>query len=57
MMPLDLERLKLEVKRVDMAKSEMEFKIKERLEEISRLQEHIKIQEDKLKELSEKIRS
>ena len=55
MTPLELKRLKLELVRVSVARNEIEFKIEERLDEISRLQDHIKIQEAKEAELKEKI--
>lgn len=57
MSPLELKRLQAELKRVDAAKEEMEVRILERTEEIARLEENIKIQNTKLKELKEKIGS
>jgi hypothetical protein len=55
MSPLDLKRIKLELIKVAAARHEIEFRIEERLEEISRLKEHVKIQEAKEAELKEKI--
>lgn len=52
---LEHKRMVLELKRVDMAREEMQFRIEERLEEIARLQDNIKIQEAKIKELKEKL--
>lgn len=57
MNPLELKRLKVELLRVSSAKGEMELRIEERLEEIEKLRENIKIQEAKEKELMEKIGS
>lgn len=54
-MNLEYERKKLEFKRVEMAKLEMEFKIKQRLEEIEKLKESIDIQESRLIELKKEI--
>jgi chromosome segregation ATPase len=54
--PLEVKRLKLELKRVDTAKEEMEFRIEERLAEISRLKDNIKIQEAKMAELTAKLK-
>jgi hypothetical protein len=55
MTPLDLKRMKLELVKVSAAKAELEFRIEERLEEIGRLKEHIKVQEDKEVELTARI--
>lgn len=54
-MNLEIKRIKLELLRVTAAKAELEFKIEERLDEIRRLKEHILIQENKEKELNEKL--
>jgi hypothetical protein len=55
MSPLELKRLKLELIKVAAARHELEFRICEREEDISRLQEHVKVQEAKEAELKEKI--
>lgn len=55
MSPLELKRMKLELIKVAAARHEIEFRIEERLDEISRLKEHVKIQEAKEAELKEKI--
>lgn len=55
MSPLDLKKLQVELLRVGAAKAEMELRIHERMEEIERLNEHVKIQEAKEAELREKI--
>ena len=55
MTPLELKRMKLELVKVAAARNEIEFRIEERLDEISRLQEHIKVQEAKEAELKSKI--
>ncbi len=56
-MSLDLKRKKLELLRVSTARHEQEFKIEEKLDEIKRLEDHIKVQiahEEKLaKEIAE----
>ena len=55
MTPLELKRTKLELIKVAAARHEIEFRIEERLDEINRLQEHVKVQEAKEAELKEKI--
>ena len=55
MSPLELKRIKLELIKVAAARHEIEFRIEERLEEIGRLKEHVKVQEAKEAELKEKI--
>jgi hypothetical protein len=52
---LELKRMKLELIKVAAARHELEFRIEERLDEISRLQEHVNIQIAKEKELKDKI--
>lgn len=56
MTSLELKRLKIELIRVSAARAELEFKIEERLEEINRIKEHIKVQLDKEAELAGKIK-
>ena len=55
MLPLEIKRLKLELIKVTAAKHELDFRIEERLDEIARLKEHIKVQEAKELELAAKI--
>jgi len=55
MTPLELKRMKLELIKVAAARHELEFRIEERLEEINRIKEHVKVQEAKEAELIEKI--
>jgi hypothetical protein len=55
MTPLELKRMKLELIKVAAARHELEFKIEERLEDISRLKDNIKIQEAREAELKAKI--
>jgi hypothetical protein len=55
MLPLELKRMKLELIKVAAARHELEFRIEERLEEINRIKEHVKVQEAKEAELTEKI--
>lgn len=55
MSPLELKRLKLELVKVGAAKAELQFKIDERLEDIERIENNIKIQEQREEELKIKI--
>jgi C4-dicarboxylate-specific signal transduction histidine kinase len=50
-MSLDLKKKELELERVKLSRKELEFKIEERLDEIKRLEDHIKIQIEKENEL------
>ncbi len=52
---LELKKYQVELMRVQASKAELELKIEERLDEIERLKEHIKISENKEKELMEKL--
>jgi len=54
-MNIELEKLKLHRQKVDVAKSEMLFKIMERQADIERLEKDIQIQEEKVNELSAQI--
>ena len=53
--PLEIKRKKVELLRVSSAKAELELRIHERMEEVERLQEHIKISEAKEVELAQMI--
>ena len=53
---VELKRIKLELTRVRAAREEMELRIMEAEEQIEKLNGLIKIQEDKEKELEEKIK-
>lgn len=53
--PLELKKLQVELLRVSAAKGEMELKIDERMDEVRRLEEHIKVQTLKEEELKLKI--
>ena len=55
MTPLDLKKIQAEFKRVDAAKEEMEVRVLERMDEVAKLQEHIKIQQEKLVELKTRL--
>lgn len=55
MSSLDLKRMKLELVKVAAARAELEFRVDERLDEINRIKEHIKVQLDKEAELQSKI--
>jgi hypothetical protein len=54
---LDKKKLQVELLRVSAAKAELELRVDERLEEIERIKEHIKISEAKEVELKEKLRN
>jgi hypothetical protein len=56
-MSIDKKRKGLELKRVELAKEELEFKVIERQEDIKRLQEHIKVQDDKINQLKLEVES
>jgi hypothetical protein len=53
---LEIERKKIELKRVTLSKDEMEFKILERLADIDRLKENIAVQEKRIKELQQETK-
>ena len=53
--PLEIKRKKVELLRVSAAKAELELRIHERMEEVERLQEHIKVSEAKETELAQLI--
>lgn len=55
-MSIDIKRKKLELARVSLAKEELEFKIFEREEEIRRLKDMVKIQEEKIKEIEDSLK-
>ena len=54
--PLDIKRKKVELLRVSSAKAELELRVHERMEEVERLQDHIKVQEAKELELAQTIK-
>lgn len=51
MKELDKKKMKLELMRVTTARAELDYKVEERLDEISRLKDQIRIQDDKIAEL------
>jgi len=53
---LEKKKLELSIKRVQLGVDELEFKIIERLEDIKRLEDNIKISKDKLCELKEEFK-
>lgn len=55
MSALELKRMKLELVKVQAARAELEFRVEERLDEINRIKDNIKLQQDKEAELSGKI--
>lgn len=55
-MSLELKKVKVELLRVSAAKAELELRIEEFLDNISRLEEHIKVQKNKEEELDSKIK-
>lgn len=54
-MSLEKKRKQIELMRVTVAKQEMELRIEERMEEVKRLEENIKIQNTKIEELNNDI--
>lgn len=52
----DLARLNLELKRVRLAREELDFKILEREQDIARIKEHIEIQLKREQEIEQKLR-
>jgi hypothetical protein len=52
---LEIKKMEVELIRVKAARMEMEFKVMERLDDIERLKDQIKIQEAREDELKEKI--
>lgn len=52
---LDIKKMQVELLRVSASKAELELRIDERLEEIERIKEHIKVSEAKEIELKEKL--
>jgi hypothetical protein len=52
---LELKKTKVELLKVSAAKAELELRVEERLEEIERIKDNIKIQEKKEVELQSKI--
>lgn len=55
LLPLELKRMKLELIKVAAARYELEFRIEERMDEINRIKDHIKVQEAREAELKAKI--
>ena len=55
MSPLELKKLNVELLRVAAAKAELELKVEERMDEIKRIEDNIKIQEIKEQELKLRI--
>lgn len=53
--PLDLKRKVLDLKRVETARMDLEFKIEERLEEIERLKKHVEQQIEAEQKLTKEI--
>lgn len=56
-MGLEKRKKELELARVSLAKDELLFKIEEKKDEIRRLEEHVKIQEQKELELKTNIKN
>jgi hypothetical protein len=52
---LELKRKKLELLQVDTARHELEFKIEEKMDEIKRIENHIKIQKERELSLASEI--
>jgi hypothetical protein len=56
-MSLESKKIEVEIARVRTARLEMEYIIDQRLDEIKRLEGNIKIQEEKEKELLERLKT
>lgn len=54
-MSLELKKFKAELLRVQAAKAEMEYIIEQKMDEVERLNNNIKIHDDKEKEIQEKL--
>lgn len=54
-MSLEIKKLELQRKRVQFGIEELEFKIEERLEDISRIEDNIKISKQKVADLDEQL--
>lgn len=52
---LEKKKKELELQRVELAKKELEFKIEERMDEVSRLKEHIAIQDSKIEQIKQEL--
>jgi hypothetical protein len=55
MTPLEIKKMKAELAAVLAARLNIEVRIEEQLNDVARLQEHVKVQEAKEKELEEKL--
>ena len=54
-MNLETMKLKLDISKAEAAKMELEYKIFERKEEIKRMEAHIVLQDERIKECKEKL--
>lgn len=54
-MNLELEKKKLEMRKVEVAKEEMLYKILEREADIERIKENIRVQDNRLAQIKEEI--
>lgn len=54
-MSLDLKKTKLDLLKCQTAKAELEYKIEERLADIDRMKDHIKLQEKRMEELKKQV--
>ena len=54
-MSLERKKKELEMAAVDLAKQQMELRIEEKLDEIKRLKDNIKIQADKVEDLKKEL--
>ena len=55
MTALELKKLQVQLKQVDAAKEEMEQRVMERMEDIARIEENIKVQQTKIEEIHAKL--
>lgn len=53
---LQKKKIEMDLLKIAASKAELEYKIEERLEDIKRMQDHIKLQEDRETELNEELK-
>lgn len=56
MKEIDKKKYELQFKKADTAIAELEYKIAERLEDIERMKDHIKLQKELMGEIQEKLK-
>lgn len=56
MTELEKQKTKLNIKKAETAKLELEYKILERMEDIQRMREHIQLQDQRIDELTKSLK-